>query len=295
MKNIKCAMAFTIIFFSSAVVGLADNNIIYGCIQRFTGKFRVVNNPSKCRPPEIAISWNKVGPVGPKGDTGDMGPAGPPGPQGLQGPQGIAGPPGQKGDTGPQGVQGPEGPMGPDGPPGEGLIKVFDANNNFIGILVNIEPGAIIHLGQEDYIEPNITVYVPSIGKFFRFYIGRYTNAGYNLHWFINLYYQLPSCNSDEFNPPYTSLAYPFTGSNVEKINDNNEIYYITSHERWINGIKVINHYISAGIPDDYISIFSRYKYPECEEFVDNIFSGYPLTEINLPFPYPVQQPLKFQ
>jgi hypothetical protein len=51
------------------------------------------------------------------------------------------------------GPAGPVGPMGPAGPAGQGAIKVYDANNQFVGNLVNVEPLA------------GPVVYVPAIGK----------------------------------------------------------------------------------------------------------------------------------
>jgi len=81
-------------------------DVIYGCYQKNKGHLRIVKAASECRPPEIFIQWNKVGPAGPQGIQGIQGPKGD---TGAQGPQGL------KGDAGPQGTQGPIGPTGPSG------------------------------------------------------------------------------------------------------------------------------------------------------------------------------------
>lgn len=78
------------------------------------------------------------GPVGPTGPQGPVGPIGPTGPTGLQGPTGETGPPGAKGEQGEQGPKGDPGEVGPTGPQGNaGSIQVFDANGQYLGILVS--------------------------------------------------------------------------------------------------------------------------------------------------------------
>ena len=68
-----------------------------------------------------------------------QGPPGPPGANGLPGAIGPTGPEGATGAIGPQGWtggQGPPGPLGPQGPPGDGLLKVYDSNNVFVGNVI---------------------------------------------------------------------------------------------------------------------------------------------------------------
>ncbi len=129
----------------------AQQKPIYACYQKNVGMLRIVDSASDCKPSEIAISWNVLGPqgaqgpAGPKGDPGPAGPAGPKGDAGLAGPKGDTGLAGPKGDTGPagpkgdtglaglkgdtgpagpagiagrDGAQGPAGPIGPAGPAG---------------------------------------------------------------------------------------------------------------------------------------------------------------------------------
>jgi hypothetical protein len=70
---------------SIAFVQTSDANVVNACYQKNDGQLRYVNQAVPCRPSEIPISWNIVGPRGPQGITG---------PQGPIGPQGPAGPPG---------------------------------------------------------------------------------------------------------------------------------------------------------------------------------------------------------
>jgi hypothetical protein len=99
-------------------------NMIYGCYQGRTGLLRIVSDLSKCKKTEIPISWNQAG---------------------LQGPQGP---------TGPQGPQGPQGPTGPSLP-----LKVYDARNQYIGILVDRMSG----------LAGLTSVFIPSMSLFFEF------------------------------------------------------------------------------------------------------------------------------
>jgi hypothetical protein len=60
-------------------------DVINGCYQKNNGQLRIVNNTNECRPPEIPISWNAMGPPGSPGPQGIPGPTGPPGPPGAPG------------------------------------------------------------------------------------------------------------------------------------------------------------------------------------------------------------------
>ena len=57
------------------------------------------------------------------------------------GPQGQIGSPGPVGPTGPQGVPGTQGTKGDKGEPGVGLIRLYDANGQFLGY-----PSATAHV-----------------------------------------------------------------------------------------------------------------------------------------------------
>jgi hypothetical protein len=95
----------------SFAVAATDGDAIQGCYSDTNGQLRVLTS-GECKSSEIAIEWNKQGPIG---ETGATGPQGPAGETGARGPQGDPGP---KGDTGAQGPEGPQGPVGPQGPTG---------------------------------------------------------------------------------------------------------------------------------------------------------------------------------
>jgi lamin tail-like protein/collagen triple helix repeat protein len=82
------------------------SGVINACVQRHTGRVRVVSGPNACRRGELPLAWNAQGPAGPPG------PAGAPGANGAPGP---AGPPGAAGSQGPPGATGSRGPTGPAG------------------------------------------------------------------------------------------------------------------------------------------------------------------------------------
>jgi hypothetical protein len=77
---------------------------MHACRNTTTGAVRVVEGASECRPSEVALRWNVVGPVGPQGPMGDKGDKGDPGPPGEKGEKGDVGPPGPQGPVGPAGV-----------------------------------------------------------------------------------------------------------------------------------------------------------------------------------------------
>jgi len=66
-----------------------DQNVLTGCYQKINGQLRIVTSASQCRPSEVAISWNKLGPQGPAGPAGPAGPIGPAGPEGPAGSAGV--------------------------------------------------------------------------------------------------------------------------------------------------------------------------------------------------------------
>jgi len=92
------------------------SGIIHACVQRESGRTRIVPPGVACHESERLVVWNVAGPPGPAG------PAGPQGPAGLTGPEGPAGP------------MGPQGPQGPAGPPGSGGGHGTD--NEILGQLV---------------------------------------------------------------------------------------------------------------------------------------------------------------
>jgi hypothetical protein len=107
-------------------------DVIYACYKKVNGQLRIVKDFGQCRPSELPISWNKMGPPGPEG---------PPGPTGPTGPMGPTGP------AGPVGATGPTGPTGPEGPPGTGNMWIVhqgadavELNSNGVQVLSLMVP-----------------------------------------------------------------------------------------------------------------------------------------------------------
>jgi hypothetical protein len=108
--------------YASAQIG--TGNAIFACVRLDADKdaaklLRLVATGEPCRPNEMRVQWNVVGPKGDPGPAGPIGPAGAMGPAGPTGPQGASGSQGLKGDAGATGPIGPAGPTGPQGPTGE--------------------------------------------------------------------------------------------------------------------------------------------------------------------------------
>ena len=92
--------------------------VINACVQRHTGRVRVVAGPNACRRGEQPVAWNV------------QGPAGPPGPAGAPGADGAPGPAGPPGATGAQGPAGATGARGPTGPAGAQVASLDDLNGS---------------------------------------------------------------------------------------------------------------------------------------------------------------------
>jgi hypothetical protein len=97
---------------------------ITACYDKKTGSMRFPIGDGKCKSTENRISWNVAGPIGPRGPIGPIGPVGPQGAPGAAGPEGPA-----------------------------GFISVHDANDQYLGVLVN------------DIDSVSVSVYVPSLKK----------------------------------------------------------------------------------------------------------------------------------
>ena len=95
------------------------NGVYHACVNQGSGLVRMLAAGEACRPNEVAVDWNQVGPQGPQGVQGPKGDTGPQGPQGIQGPQGLEGDTGATGPQGPQGAKGDKGDTGAPGPKGD--------------------------------------------------------------------------------------------------------------------------------------------------------------------------------
>jgi hypothetical protein len=122
--------------------------VVNACVQRKTGRVRVVAGPNACRRGEQALAWNIQGPAGPPGPTGAAGADGPPGPAGAPGPSGPAGP------VGPAGARGPTGPAGAQlttldelngsachAPGGTGTLSISYGASDGVASIVCVVPG----------------------------------------------------------------------------------------------------------------------------------------------------------
>jgi hypothetical protein len=117
----------------------------------------VVREPSLMGVGVIFITVGAIGPQGPRGESGPRGSAGGVGPAGPAGPQGNPGPKGDKGEPGAAGAPGAKGAQGDRGAPGlaggtgdkgdkgdrgergsagQGGVRVIDANEVEVGMLL---------------------------------------------------------------------------------------------------------------------------------------------------------------
>jgi hypothetical protein len=227
-----------------------------------------------------------IGPQGPQGiqgEAGAQGPIGPMGPQGLQGPRGPQGATGEAGPQGPAGWDGSQGPIGPAGPRGlpgaqgpagpagaSGGIKVYDANNQFLGYSV----------GQN-------AVYVSSLDTFleFRWSInddGYPDYSALNVRTFFNAYYLI--------NPP--SYQY-FTSTDCSSggANHNDPVPYPWTLSRYGDNQtdplgNVAIHRISKGLIRSELNLPEAYCPGNEGDWVQNLISTpFPNPSVCLPIP----------
>lgn len=123
---------------NGAFLTWVDDPVVYTCVHKESGGVRVVESTTACKTGEIALSWNKQGPVGP------------------------AGPAGPAGETGPAGPQGPEGPQGPPGPAGTAQTAVVSKSVTVSGSLTAIQancPADHLVLGGGYNVPTNVKVF----------------------------------------------------------------------------------------------------------------------------------------
>jgi hypothetical protein len=90
----KAFIATVIVFLilvGTSLQSYANENEIYGCYGKVTGKLRIVSDTSDCKQLENPIQWSVQGPQGDQGPSGPEGSQGPPGPQGDPGISGAGG------------------------------------------------------------------------------------------------------------------------------------------------------------------------------------------------------------
>ena len=226
-----------------SIQSAAEEDVLHGCIiksypkvpiGKLKGYLRIVSDCSECRIWEDCISWNVAGP------------------QGLEGPEG---PPGRRGATG---RTGPPGPKGPPGAPGQGCIKVYDAGDQFLGILSS--PGGTA-----------VTIFMPDL----KLFISLSKEGGGVPESVCTFCYESNDCTGQ----PYSSgkLDYVFKHQDDGK-------YYIMSSEKEEIQVNSRQHYLIEPIG----------CYPE----PGNVRALYPVFEIqekDIPFILPVGLPLRFE
>jgi hypothetical protein len=109
MKKIIVVMGMTLaILLIITFTCYAHDQTYYGCYDKTSGQLKILTHyksdhkdyhkdgdkddyANKCKPSEVFISWNEMGPQGPAGPAGAKGDTGAQGPQGIQGPMGLTG------------------------------------------------------------------------------------------------------------------------------------------------------------------------------------------------------------
>ena len=191
---------------------------------------------------------------------GTQGPPGPQGPQGEQGSQGIQGVKGDKGDTGSPGTQGPAGPSG-----GASLLS---ANDEYLGQLV-------------DDLSNTVKIYVPSLKRIIHIDLATGLNE-LGIRSQYTFYYTTNDCTGTPYMIP--TLA------------PKNKADFIVSGNLGLPPEG--RHYIIESLIGTTIRWRSKFHNdtPDTctqEASTDVVMIG--LTEVFLPFAYPVAVPLKIE
>jgi hypothetical protein len=163
--------------------------------------------------------------------------------------------------TGSQGEKGDPGPQGP-----AGSISVYSAADEYLGIVGDVS-------SYRTYI------YLPSLKAFFDI-IGE---TGLNMYDGVTLNsvkYTEPGCAGDA----YATTGYP---GNMRSF-----VFSVST------GVGQTKHYMQSGEPRS-VTCYSYRSYTDdfpCQELVDGETGLVtPLTEVILPFTYPVAVPMKFE
>ncbi|MDO8649513.1 MAG: collagen-like protein [Candidatus Peregrinibacteria bacterium] len=114
---------------------------------------------------------------------GPQGPQGEQGAQGEQGPQGEPGPSGPRGGTGAVGSQGPQGEQGPPGIVGTLPLKIFDANWDELGPLIDLSTF------YSEQLDRSVSIHTP-----LDTWYGRIRNR-------INPYFMTSDCMGTAYKP----------------------------------------------------------------------------------------------
>jgi len=214
-----------------AAISETSAQTIYSCYNKKSGAMRHVTGPGQCKKTETEISWNTTG-TGPKGDKGD------------------------KGDP---------------GLPGIGAILVYDANRQFLGLMVD-SSWATGSGGPY--------VFVPSLSKFLIFgEVGQVYGE--------RLFYESEDCSGI----PYTDREVAILYSEIFR---NDTKYYALDAQlpsyRYINSVKR-----EERIGGQLVHVCRRI----CEVTIPcdgpKYYQVVPVKEVTLPFTAPVALPLEYE
>lgn len=225
--------------------------------------------------------------------------------------QGVPGPQGPKGDTGPQGPQGPAGS-------GAG-IKVYDANNQFLGYSINtgrnrygietiipqINKVSVFSIGEDSAVMQDFTGFFSPSDGYYRYYRDVACNGPAAVEEYQNLDYN-PDANLGSFlgayknEHGYLTKTAKFVGGAVLSVRYSTAEctpgakYQIRpSYKQNCSGtfpVKIID--VVRDIDGTYGCMESRTVYPPNpqEQFVE-----YQFNPVTLPFTLPVALPLRYE
>jgi hypothetical protein len=225
------------VFASLVLIGSpchGEENVIHGCYKKNNGQLRIVNNPSQCNPSEVPISWNQVG---------------------LQGPEG------------------PQGEPGPPGAPGEGGLGVYSATEEYLGVLVDIDPYRSRANGT--IYPPHVTVYNPDLDRLIRF--GPSGTSAVNPHSWPSaweLYYETNDC---------TGTPYVYLGPSY----DQDFYLHFVLYNHNLDSHWILNPYKQT-------INYQSYTIVDCHEYSGDI-DVYEASEVVFPFTYPVSIPMMIE
>ena len=170
----------------------------------------------------------------------------------------VQGPPGEQGPQGLPGDKGDKGDIGQQGPPGTpGSMTLFSANDEQLGVLLGIT-------------SQNATMYIPSLD---RFMVTSTTNGESYIS--NDVFFIEEGCTGN----PFTQLGYNYE-------------YFIMTNR---TSDSASQHYLLSPQVETHVRSVRSGNSPFNCQGIDQVGMFQPMTEVILPFSYPVALPLKFQ
>ena len=168
-------------------------------------------------------------------------------------------------------------------PAANGGIKVNDSSDppQFVGLLVSTVPQEISSSPQDLLVQPHITVFVPSLGKFLETYW-----SGEHLTYRT----QIPALYFD--GPDCSGTAYTDRDGGSYVLLDNEYYLYEFKDEFQAHTFYTISRYTGENPP---VIQSMKWRVKDCENYVEDLSAYYPLTMVNTTLSFPFQQPLTFE